>query len=93
MLIKYPEMLTKLKWSYLGPQKRPLDCQIKLKLRGNFFYQTSLVKYLEIKFDQFKFDQFRNWQDHINNIAIKLNKTNAVLYSLLCSSSLLKREL
>ena len=38
-------------------------------------YQTSSVKYLGIKIDQ-----FLNWQDHINNIAVKLNKANAMLY-------------
>ena len=37
-------------------------------------FQTS-VKYLGIKTDQ-----YFNWQDHINNIAIKLNKANAMLY-------------
>ena len=45
------------------PIKKPLDCQLKLKL------------------DQYlKFDQYLNWQDHINNIVIKLNKANAMLY-------------
>ena len=37
--------------------------------------QTSSVKYLEIKIDQ-----YLNWQDHINNIAIKSNKANPMLY-------------
>ena len=55
------------------PIKKPLDCQLKLKLNGKILYQTSLVKYLGIK-------MYLNWQDHINNIAIKLNKANAVLY-------------
>ena len=57
------------------PTKKSLDCEIKIKLPAKILYQTSLVKYLGIKVDQ-----FRNWQDHINNIAIKLNKANAVLY-------------
>ena len=55
------------------PIKKPLDCQLKLKLNGKILYQTSLVKYLGIK-------MYLNWQDHINNIAIKLNKANAMLY-------------
>ena len=37
--------------------------------------KTSSVKYLEIKIDQ-----YLNWQDHINNIGIKLNKANGMLY-------------
>ena len=57
------------------PTKKPLDCQLKLKLNGKRLYQTSSVKYLGIKFDQ-----YLNWQDHINNIVIKLNKANAMLY-------------
>ena len=57
------------------PIKKLLDCQLKLKLNGKRLYQTSSVKYLGIKIDQ-----YLNWQDHINNIAIKLNKANAMLY-------------
>ena len=57
------------------PTKKPLDCQLKLKLYGKILYQTSSVKYLGIKIDQ-----YLNWQDHISNISIKLNKSNAMLY-------------
>ena len=57
------------------PIKKYLDCQLKLKLNGKRLYQTSLVKYLGIKIDH-----YLNWQDHVNNIAIKLNKANAMLY-------------
>ena len=56
------------------PTKKPLDCQLKLKLNGKRLYQTSSVKYLGIKIDQ-----YLNWQDHINNIANKLTKANAML--------------
>ena len=34
------------------PTKKPLDCQLKLKLNGKILYQTSSVKYLGIKIDQ-----------------------------------------
>ena len=57
------------------PTKKSLDYQLKLKLNGKRLYQTSSVKYLGIKIDQ-----YLNWQDHINNIAIKLNKANVMLY-------------
>ena len=63
------------------PIKKPLDCQLKLKLNGKRLYQTSSVKYHGIKIDQ-----CLNWKDHINNmklksiIAIKLNEANAMLY-------------
>ena len=35
------------------PTKKPLDCQLKLKLNGKRLYQTSSVKYLGIKTDQY----------------------------------------
>ena len=57
------------------PTKKPLDCQLKLKLNGKRLCQTSSVKYCGIKIDRYP-----NWQDHINNIAINLNKANAMLY-------------
>ena len=40
-----------------------------------YFKETSSLKYLGIKIDQ-----HLNWQDHINSIIIKLNKSNAMLY-------------
>ena len=67
------------------PTKKHLDCQLKLKLNGKRLYQTSSVKYLGIKIDQ-----YLTWQDHINNIAIKLNKANPILCK---ARHLLMREL
>ena len=63
------------------PTKKPLDCQLKLKLSGKRLHQTSLVKYQTstVEYLGIKIDQYLNWQDHINNIAIKLNKANAML--------------
>ena len=60
----------KLKWSYLSRQKKSLDYQLKLKLNRKRLHQTS-VEYLGIKIDQ-----HLNWQNHIKNIAIKLNEAN-----------------
>ena len=59
----------------LKPTKKPLDCQLKLKFNGKRLYQASSVKHLGIKIDQHLY-----WQDYTNNIAIKLNKANAMLY-------------
>ena len=74
MLIKYTYLnVDKTEMILFKPIKKPLDCQLKLKLNGKILYQTSLVKYLGIK-------MYLNWQDHTNNIAIKLNKANAMLY-------------
>ena len=59
------------------PLKKPSDCQLKLKLNWKRLYQTSSVKYLGIKIDQ-----YLNWRDNINNMAIKLNKANVMLYKI-----------
>ena len=50
-------------------------CQLKVKLNGKRLCWTSSAKYRGIKINQ-----YLNWQDHIKNIAIKLNKANAMLY-------------
>ena len=76
MLIKLPSNFDKTEMILFKPTKKPLDCQLKLKLNGKRLYQTSSVKYLGIKIDQ-----YLNWQDHTNNITIKLNKANAMLYN------------
>ena len=52
-----------------------MHTKTKLKLNRKRLYQTSSVKYLGIKSDH-----YLNWQDHVNNIAVKLNKANAMLY-------------
>ena len=78
-------MFTKLKSSYLSPQKNLQTVNLKLKLDVKRLYQTSSDKYLGTKIDQ-----YLNWQDHINKFAIKLNKTNAMLYKV---GQLLIREL
>ena len=40
----------------------------------------ALLKTSSVKYRGIKIDQYLNWQDHISNIAIKVNKANAVLY-------------
>ena len=51
------------------------DFDLKLKLNGKRIYLTKSVKYLGIKIDE---SLTRN--QHINNIAIKLNRAYAMLY-------------
>ena len=46
-----------------------------MKLNGKKLFQTNSVKYLVIKIDK-----QLNWSEHINKVAIKLNRTNAMLY-------------
>ena len=48
---------------------------LKLKLNGKRLYPTKSVKYLGIKIDE-----SLTLNEHINDIAIKLNRANAMLY-------------
>ena len=49
-----------------------LDIDIKIKL--NRLYLSQSVKYPGIKIDE-----NLNWKDHINDIAVKLNRVNPVI--------------
>ena len=48
---------------------------LKLKLNGKRIYPTKSAKYLGIKIGE-----RLTWNEHINDIAIKLNRANALLY-------------
>ena len=52
-----------------------LDFNLKLKLNGKRLYPTKSVKYLGIKIDE-----NLTWINHINDAAIKVNQTNAMLF-------------
>ena len=47
---------------------------MKLKLNGKRLHNTNSVKYLGIKTDE-----NLNWHERINNVAVKLNRANAML--------------
>ena len=55
-------------------QRKKLDTEIKIKLNRKRLYPSQSVRYLGIKIDQ-----NLNWKDHINDIAVKLNRANALL--------------
>ena len=52
-----------------------LDTEIKIKLNRKRLYPSQSVRYLCINIDQ-----ILNWKDHINDIAVKLNRANALLF-------------
>ena len=58
-------------------QRKKLDAEIKIKLNRKQLYPSQSVRYLGIKTDQ-----NLNWKDHINNIAVKLNRANALLFKI-----------
>ena len=50
------------------PRMKKVDFGLKLKLNGKRLYPTKSVKYLGIKVDE-----SLTWNEHINDIGIKLN--------------------
>ena len=50
---------------------------MKIKLNHNRLYPSKSVKYLGIKIDE-----NLNWEQHINDIAIKLNRVDALLFTI-----------
>ena len=53
---------------------KQLDHEIKVRLHGKKIYQADSVKYPRIHLDKYLM-----WKCQVNNIAIKLNKANAML--------------
>ena len=51
-----------------------LSDQTKIKLTGKRLHPSNSVKYLGVRIDK-----FLHWHDQVNNIAVKLNGTNALL--------------
>ena len=54
---------------------KKLNFDVKLKLNDKRIYPNKSVQYLDIKADE-----KLGWIDHVNDIAIKLNRANAVLF-------------
>ena len=62
---------------FFTSSKKKLDCDLKIKLNGKRLYETDSVKYLGIQIDK-----RLTWKQHINHVALKLNKANAMLSKL-----------
>ena len=50
---------------------------LKIKLCGKRLYPTESVKYLGVKIDT-----TLSWQYHVNDLSIKLNRANALLFKM-----------
>ena len=48
---------------------------LKIKLSGKRLYRTESVKYLGVKIDT-----NLSWQYHVNDLSVKLNRANALLF-------------
>ena len=57
------------------PRMKKVDFDLKLKLNGKRLYPTKSVKYVDIKTDE-----SLTWNEYINDIAIKLNRANAMIH-------------
>ena len=55
-------------------QRKKVDSPIKIKLNCRRLYLSYSVKYLDIEINE-----HFNWKQHIHDIAIKLNRANALL--------------
>ena len=58
-------------------KKKKLECPIRIKLSRKRLYPSNSIKYLGVKIDK-----NLNWNDHIHDIATKLNRANALLFKI-----------
>ena len=52
-------------------KQEKLEGDLKIRLCGKRLYHTASVKYLDVKIDT-----NLTWQDHVNDLSIKLNRAN-----------------
>ena len=58
-------------------KQKKFECDLKIKLCGKRLYPTESVKYLGVKIDT-----NLSWQYHVNDLSIKLNRANALLFKM-----------
>ena len=58
-------------------KEKKLEGDLKMKLCGKRLDPTEIVKYLAVKIDT-----NLNWQHHVNDLLIKLNRANALLFKM-----------
>ena len=58
-------------------KKNKFEGDLKIKLSGKRLYPTESVKYLGVKIDT-----NLSWQYHVNDISVKLNRANALLFKM-----------
>ena len=57
--------------------QKKFEGDLKIKLCGKRLYPTESVKYLGVKIDA-----TLSWQYHVNDLSIKLNRANALLFKM-----------
>ena len=58
-------------------KQRKFEIELKIKLCGKRLYPTESIKYLNVKIDT-----NLSWQYHVNDLSIKLNRVNALLFKM-----------
>ena len=58
-------------------KQKQLEGDLKIKLCGKRLYPTESVKYLGVKIES-----NLTWQHHVNDLSIKLNRVNALLFKM-----------
>ena len=58
-------------------KQKKFEGDLKIKLCGKRLYPTESVKYLGLKIDT-----NLNWEYHVNDLSIKLNRANALLFKM-----------
>ena len=58
-------------------KQKKLEGDLKIKLCGKRLYPTESVKYLGVKIDT-----NLSWQYHVNDLSVKLNRANALLFKM-----------
>ena len=58
-------------------KQKKFEGDLKIKLCGKRLYPTESVKYLGVKIDT-----NLSWQYHVNDLSIKLNRANALLFKM-----------
>ena len=70
-------MSKKLKWTYLNLKEKKFNDKVKIKLIGKRIYPIARVWWIGVKTDQ-----CLSWQRHINDLSVKLNKANPLLFKI-----------
>ena len=77
MLTKCHLVLKKIELLIFKHKKKKLECPIRIKLSRKRLCSSNSVKYL-----CFKIDENLNWKGYIHNVAIKLNRADALLFKI-----------
>ena len=77
MQIKFLLNVKKIEMEIFKTKQKKLEGDLKIKLCGKRLYPTEIVKNRGVKTDTNLI-----WQYHVNDLSIKLNRANALLFKI-----------